>query len=241
MRWTGARTAAGRGAHARAGAQVLTSELFGLRHMASNQSVVHVAPTLGNLALATYLAGGLYQRTGRANGDPPGTCRGGGCYRRAPRRPRRRRCAPCRGRPAPRGRRPARPCCDRRRAAPWDGGPALPRPAAPVRGSAGGALRRHAGGGRQGHIPGHRGAGGAAGGRLDGALPAHPAAVPRRVCGAQARRRALTCCAPRRRADVRGQLARMPRGLPRKPRPPRVEAHVLDIPLYVASREADKL
>jgi len=92
------------GAHARAGAQVLTSELFGLRHMASNQSVVHVAPTLGNLALATYLAGGLYQRTGRANGDPPGTCRGGGCYRRAPRRPRRGRHAPCRGSPAPRGR-----------------------------------------------------------------------------------------------------------------------------------------
>ena len=64
-----------------ADAQVLTSELFGLRHMASNQSVIHLAPTLGNLALATYLAGGLYQRRGRANGDPPGTCYGPDCYR----------------------------------------------------------------------------------------------------------------------------------------------------------------
>ena len=64
-------------------AQVLTSELFGLRHMASNQSVIHLAPTLGNLALATYLAGGLYQRHGHLNGDPPGTCFGQGCYRRA--------------------------------------------------------------------------------------------------------------------------------------------------------------
>ena len=64
-----------------AAAQVLTSELFGLRHMASNQSVIHTAPTLGNLALATYLAGGLYQRHGQLNGDPPGTCFGQGCYR----------------------------------------------------------------------------------------------------------------------------------------------------------------
>ena len=64
-----------------AGAQVLTSELFGLRHMASNQAVIHTAPTLGNLALATYLAGDLYQRHGQLHGDPPGTCFGQGCYR----------------------------------------------------------------------------------------------------------------------------------------------------------------
>ena len=37
--------------------------------------------TLGNLALAMYLAGGLCQRHGQLHGDPPGTCFGQGCYR----------------------------------------------------------------------------------------------------------------------------------------------------------------
>ena len=44
--------------HARV--QVLTSELFGLSHFASNHSVMHVAPTLGGLILSATLAGNLW-------------------------------------------------------------------------------------------------------------------------------------------------------------------------------------
>ena len=40
--------------------QVLTSELFGLSHFASNHSVMHVAPTLGGLILSATLAGNLW-------------------------------------------------------------------------------------------------------------------------------------------------------------------------------------
>ena len=45
-------------------AQVLTSELFGLSHFASNHSVMHLAPTLGGLLMSATLAGNLYERAG---------------------------------------------------------------------------------------------------------------------------------------------------------------------------------
>lgn len=63
------------------GMQVLTSELFGLQHFASNHSVMHVAPTLGGLIMSATLAGNLYQRAGDAHDDPRGQCFGPDCYR----------------------------------------------------------------------------------------------------------------------------------------------------------------
>ena len=63
-------------------AQVLTSELFGLQHFASNHALMHLAPTIGGLLFSATLAGNLYSVKGRAHNDPPGSCFGGDCYRR---------------------------------------------------------------------------------------------------------------------------------------------------------------
>eukprot|EP00884_Botryococcus_braunii_P006925 jgi/Botrbrau1/16233/Bobra.0066s0019.1 len=56
---------------------VLTSELFGLQNFASNQSIVHLAPTLGGLLLSTFLAGPMYER--RRHAQHP--CLGVACFR----------------------------------------------------------------------------------------------------------------------------------------------------------------
>ena len=61
--------------------QVLTSELFGLQHFASNHALMHLAPTIGGLLFSATLAGNLYSIKGRAHNDPPGSCFGGDCYR----------------------------------------------------------------------------------------------------------------------------------------------------------------
>ena len=61
--------------------QVLTSELFGLTHFASNHSVMHLAPTIGGLLLSALLAGNLYDEAGKSHGDPRGSCFGQDCYR----------------------------------------------------------------------------------------------------------------------------------------------------------------
>ena len=61
--------------------QVLTSELFGLQHFASNHALMHLAPTIGGLLFSATLAGNMYSVTGRAHNDPPGSCFGGDCYR----------------------------------------------------------------------------------------------------------------------------------------------------------------
>lgn len=61
--------------------QVLTSELFGLQHFASNHALMHLAPTIGGLLFSATLAGNLYSVKGRAHNDPPGSCFGGDCYR----------------------------------------------------------------------------------------------------------------------------------------------------------------
>lgn len=61
--------------------QVLTSELFGLQHFASNHALMHLAPTIGGLLFSATLAGNLYSVQGRAHNDPPGSCFGGDCYR----------------------------------------------------------------------------------------------------------------------------------------------------------------
>jgi hypothetical protein len=64
------------------GVQVLTSELFGLQHFASNHAMMHLAPTIGGLLMSATLAGNVYSVTGRAHDDPAGSCFGGDCYRR---------------------------------------------------------------------------------------------------------------------------------------------------------------
>ena len=61
--------------------QVLTSELFGLHHFASNHALMHLAPTIGGLLFSATLAGNMYSIKGRAHNDPPGSCYGGDCYR----------------------------------------------------------------------------------------------------------------------------------------------------------------
>ena len=62
--------------------QVLTSELFGLQHFASNHAMMHLAPTIGGMLMSATLAGNVYSVTGRAHDDPAGSCFGGDCYRR---------------------------------------------------------------------------------------------------------------------------------------------------------------
>lgn len=61
--------------------QVLTSELFGLHHFASNHAVMHLAPTVGGFLCSALLAGNVYDIRGTSHGDPYGTCYGGDCYR----------------------------------------------------------------------------------------------------------------------------------------------------------------
>lgn len=63
------------------GGQVLTSELFGLQHFASNHAIMHLAPTVGGLLMSALLAGNVYQARGNAHGDRVGTCFGSDCYR----------------------------------------------------------------------------------------------------------------------------------------------------------------
>ena len=53
-----------------------TSELFGARHFAANQSIIHLATAVGAFTLSTELAGNLYQHQGVTQGDPKGTCKG---------------------------------------------------------------------------------------------------------------------------------------------------------------------
>ncbi|CAK0743532.1 hypothetical protein CVIRNUC_001477 [Coccomyxa viridis] len=60
---------------------VLTSELFGLQHFASNHALMHLAPTIGGLLMSATLAGNVYSSRGRAHNDPMGSCFGGDCYR----------------------------------------------------------------------------------------------------------------------------------------------------------------
>jgi hypothetical protein len=62
-------------------AQVLTSELFGLQHFASNHAIMHLAPTIGGLLMSALLAGNVYEARGIAHGDATGTCSGPDCYR----------------------------------------------------------------------------------------------------------------------------------------------------------------
>ena len=45
--------------------QVLTSELFGLQHFASNHALMHLAPTIGGLLMSATLAGNVYSLRGR--------------------------------------------------------------------------------------------------------------------------------------------------------------------------------
>lgn len=58
-----------------------TSELFGARHFAANQSIIHLAPAIGALALSTELAAEVYQHQGSKHGDPKGSCLGSDCFR----------------------------------------------------------------------------------------------------------------------------------------------------------------
>ncbi|BDA41740.1 Protein NUCLEAR FUSION DEFECTIVE 4 [Coccomyxa sp. Obi] len=60
---------------------VLTSELFGLHHFASNHAVMHLAPTVGGFLCSALLAGNVYDIRGTSHGDPYGTCYGRDCYR----------------------------------------------------------------------------------------------------------------------------------------------------------------
>lgn len=69
------------------GPQVLTSELFGLQHFASNHAMMHLAPTIGGLLMSATLAGNVYSVRGRAHDDPAGSCFGGDCYRRVLHKP----------------------------------------------------------------------------------------------------------------------------------------------------------
>lgn len=59
---------------------VLTSELFGLANFATNQVLMHFAPTVGSLVLATQIAGNLYELEAKHQGTP-GTCTGPYCFR----------------------------------------------------------------------------------------------------------------------------------------------------------------
>ncbi|KAK9836313.1 hypothetical protein WJX81_004629 [Elliptochloris bilobata] len=64
----------------------LTSELFGLRHFASNYSLVQFAPAVGSFGMATKLAGYLYDREAGVEAEEEGeerTCIGVHCYRAA--------------------------------------------------------------------------------------------------------------------------------------------------------------
>lgn len=61
-----------------------TSDLFGPRHFAANQSIVHLSTAVGALLLSTELAATLFQERGIAHGDPPTTCFGSDCFRFAP-------------------------------------------------------------------------------------------------------------------------------------------------------------
>lgn len=58
----------------------LASELFGLRHLATNYCMLQLAPATGGLAMASLLAGRVYQAAGRRHGDPPNTCFGQDCF-----------------------------------------------------------------------------------------------------------------------------------------------------------------
>lgn len=58
-----------------------TSELFGARHFAANQSIIHLATAVGAFTLSTELAGNLYQHRGKMHGDPKGSCKGKDCFR----------------------------------------------------------------------------------------------------------------------------------------------------------------
>ncbi|KAK9814114.1 hypothetical protein WJX72_000842 [[Myrmecia] bisecta] len=60
---------------------VLTSELFGLSHFASNHSIMHLAPTVGALLISTGIAGAAYQRKAAEHHDPEGKCFGEDCFR----------------------------------------------------------------------------------------------------------------------------------------------------------------
>ncbi|CAL5228367.1 g11486 [Coccomyxa viridis] len=60
----------------------LASELFGLRFFASNYCLLQLAPALGGFALATELAGALYDRQAAAQ-DNHTYCKGSLCFRQA--------------------------------------------------------------------------------------------------------------------------------------------------------------
>ena len=58
----------------------LVSELFGMKHFASNYCTFQLAPGLGSYALATKLAGGLYARAMAASGQTGTVCYGRACF-----------------------------------------------------------------------------------------------------------------------------------------------------------------
>lgn len=60
-----------------------TADLFGPRHFAANQSIMHLSTAIGALLLSTELAGTLFERRGRAHGDPKNMCIGPDCFRSA--------------------------------------------------------------------------------------------------------------------------------------------------------------
>ncbi|BDA46699.1 probable transporter MCH1 [Coccomyxa sp. Obi] len=63
-------------------APALACDFFGLRHFASNYCLLQLAPALGGFALATELAGYLYDRTAAEQGHHH-NCRGHQCFRPA--------------------------------------------------------------------------------------------------------------------------------------------------------------
>lgn len=58
-----------------------TSDLFGSRHFAANQSIMHLSTAFGALLLSTELTGTLFEWRGQAHGDPTSTCFGPDCFR----------------------------------------------------------------------------------------------------------------------------------------------------------------
>lgn len=58
----------------------LASELFGLHHFATNYTMLQLAPAVGSLALASRLAGWVYQMALERQGHTGNTCRGQQCF-----------------------------------------------------------------------------------------------------------------------------------------------------------------